>query len=107
MDLGNETLKEKVMFDAGAVAQWVATGVIFIGMLGAWKRNGKSASQDYGALNEKVSHIKDQLSDPANGLSAIKKSVDEQRLNCAEISTSYGGRIDSLEKKPARRRKPI
>ena len=72
-------------------------GLIGLGLIATWFRNGKSSSKAYGSMENRVKSVEDKLVNPDTGLGAIKRSVDQQALHCARISTSYGERIKYLE----------
>ena len=76
-------------------------GVVFlaIGLIATWIRNGKSQSKRDGVLEQRIKGVEDKLCDDNNGLSAIKKSVDDQRVHCAGITSSFKERIKNLEDK--------
>lgn len=88
--------------DGGLVAQWAAVGVLALSQAVMYVRNNRYNSTkdtvERTEVKDKLETISKQLDDPENGLSAIKKSVDDQRLYCARVSTSLKGRIDNLEK---------
>ncbi len=88
------------------VAQWAAIGLIAVGQIGAWitfalqeKRNGENRAKERGSLIEMVNDINRRLDDPDNGLGAIKKAVDGQKLHCAKISTELATKVRTLEKR--------
>jgi len=89
---------------------WITSSFSAIGVIYAIVRNGNRAKKQDEELRTllklDVKGIKDQLEDPENGLSAIKKSVDAQRLHCVETSTrleeqvkTNSGEIASLRSK--------
>ena len=73
------------------VAIWIYCSFTALGVIYAIVHNStRSKKKDDELKTElkiEVKGIKDQLDDPENGLSAIKKSVDDQRLHCTEVST--------------------
>lgn len=72
--------------------------VVGLGLIATWIRNGRSQSKRDGVIESRIGNVEKLLDDPNTGLGAIKKSVDEQRVHCAKISSSFGERIKSLEK---------
>ncbi|MDP2729202.1 MAG: hypothetical protein Q8O55_01810 [Dehalococcoidales bacterium] len=70
---------------------WITSTASAIGVVYAIVRNGsrgkKQDEQLKTELKMEVKGIKDRLDDPDNGLAAIAKGVDSQRLHCAEVST--------------------
>jgi len=52
-----------------------------------------------------MENVEKQLSDENHGLGAIKKSIDEQKLHCAEVSTALITRLNNVEKHANRREK--
>jgi len=70
---------------------WITSTFSAIGVVYAIVRNGRRGKQQDEKLKTELSMelkvIKKQLDDPENGLSAIKKSVDDQRLYCVATST--------------------
>ncbi len=93
------------MIDAGAIAQWGATGVIAIALIVSWVRNGRSRSEEWGSLKTDVANIKTKLEDPNHGLGAIKKSVDEQKIHCASMTSKFEQKIYSIEERGKRKKK--
>lgn len=90
-------------------AQWVATGIIAIGLGISILKNargnkreeiaeGKKESKQMSELQSDIKHIKDKIDDPYSGLNAIKSAVDEQKLHCVEVSTALKGRVNTLER---------
>ena len=73
-----------------------------VGVIYAIMRNGRRSRQQDEELKLElkleIASVNKKLENPATGLEAIKKSVDEQRLHCAETST----RIEALTNTNAR-----
>jgi len=82
---------------AGEIFSVAGVVIIAIGLVATWIRNGRSQSKRDGILEQRIKGIEDKLSDDNNGLSAIKKSVDDQRVHCAGITSSFAERIKNLE----------
>lgn len=76
---------------------WIASTATALGVIYAIVRNGsRGKRQDEElktSLKLEVKGVKDQLDDPEAGLTAIKKSVDDQRLHCVETSTRLEGQV--------------
>lgn len=88
----------------------IASGVSLVvglvacgGVIGVWIKNGKQQSEERGALKKDVEFLTNEIQSEDHGLTAIKKSVDEQKLHCAKVSTSLSERVKSLESKPSKR----
>ena len=74
------------------------------GVIGTWIKNGKDQSEERGALKKDVEFINNEIQSEDHGLTAIKKSVDEQKLHCAKVSTSLSERVTTLESRPRKRK---
>jgi len=83
--------------DLSLVPIWITSTASVGGVIYAIVRNGsRNKKQDAQLKTEikmEVGVIQKQLEDPETGLSAIKKSVDDQRLRCAEVSTAITGQV--------------
>jgi len=79
------------------VPLWISSTFCAIGVVYAIIRNGRRASKQDEQLKMElkmeIKTIKNQLDDPENGLSAIKKSSDGMRLHCAEVSTAISAQV--------------
>jgi len=80
------------------IAIWITSTFSAIGVIYAIARNGsrgkKQDEQLKTELKMEIKGVRNQLDDPENGLSAIKKSVDDQKLHCAEVSTRISGQVE-------------
>lgn len=84
----------------------IATLIIAVaavsGLIATWIKNGRNQSRSFGSLEgslkEKISAIQSRLDDPSHGLSAIKDSVDEQKLHCAKVSTALATKLGTAER---------
>ena len=74
----------------GDMAQWAAVGFIVLSQIGMWIRNSASVKTE-------IKNIYKKLDDEYTGLGAIKQSVDEQKIHCAEVSTPLVARVKGLE----------
>lgn len=98
------------METVGALAQLIATVIIAMGLIytindsiQAKKDNEVKVKEaikvEIALVKEEITHVKDSLVNPADGLRAIKGAVDEQKLYCAATSSALKERVFSLEKK--------
>ena len=88
----------------------IASGVSLVvgvvacaGVIGVWIKNGKNQSEERGALKKEFEFMNNEIQSEDHGLTAIKRSVDEQKLHCAKVSTSLSERVKSLESNPSKR----
>ena len=81
----------------GEMFSVIGVVVIGIGLIVTWVRNGRKQSKRDGVLEQRMKGVEDKLDDDNNGLSAIKKSVDDQRVHCAGITSSFKERLKNLE----------
>lgn len=88
---------------------WITSSFSAIGVVYAIVRNGRRGKQQDEELKTElkmdIKAIKTQLDDPENGLSAIKRCVDNQRLHCAEVSTRIEAKADTNTQEVATLRK--
>ena len=79
------------------VPLWITSIATGMGVIYAIIRNGnrgkKQDEQLKTELKMEVGAIKTKLDDPENGLSAIKKSVDDQRFYCVATSTAISAQV--------------
>ncbi|MBA7656440.1 hypothetical protein ES703_64364 [subsurface metagenome] len=73
-------------------------GIVAVGLIATWVRNGRSQSKRDGVLEERITNLSKKLDDENTGLGAIKKSVDDQKINCARMTSSFEERIKGLER---------
>jgi len=71
--------------------------LVAVGLGFTWVRNGRGQARRDGILEERINGIKQILDDENNGLSAIKKCVDEQKVHCASTVSAFTERIKVLE----------
>lgn len=94
---------------AGEIIAIVVAGMTGIGLIATWFKNGRQSTKERTELETnlkaEIKDVKNDIKHPEYGLTAIKKSVDEQKLYCAKTSTSLAERVISLEKNPKRRNK--
>ena len=87
--------------DGGVAAQWGATVVLAVGLFLTYQRNGKRADEkDINLKAELKADLKSltaKLDSPTEGLGAIKRSIDDQKLHCARVSTAVATKVDNLE----------
>ena len=88
----------------GEIVAIVLASMTGIGLIGTWVKNGrgelKQRTQLETMLKAEIKDVKDDVRHPEYGLSAIKKSLDDQKLYCARTSTSLQERVSGLESKP-------
>lgn len=90
------------MWDPAAlIAQWIATIIVALGLTYTIRNNNKNnKTKDIElktVLKTELENIEKMLDDPSDGLKAIKKAVDEQKLYCIKTSTGLTERVISLE----------
>lgn len=87
--------------DGALIAQWAATVVLAGGFLFTIRRNSKGKeikdTELKTELKGEILSLREKLDDPNDGLKAIKKSVDDQRLHCAKISTALKTKVNGIE----------
>lgn len=89
--------------ESGVAAQWAVVGVALISQAALWLKNGhkesRNETEERTQIKDDIKVIKDRLDDPDNGLAAIKRGIDEQKLNCASVSTRLSTRLNGMEKR--------
>jgi len=70
---------------------------VAIGLIATWLRSGKSQARRDGLLEERIAGIQKLLDNEHTGLGAIKKSVEDQKVHCATMTSSFAERIKTLE----------
>ena len=79
------------------VPLWISSTFCALGVIYAIARNGtrgkKQDEQLKTELKSELGTIKEKLDDPDTGLTAIKKSVDEQKVHCAKVSTGIAVQV--------------
>ena len=83
----------------GEIASFAGVVAVAIGLIATWNRNGRGTAEKYGALTEQVKQSNTKLDQHGEKLDAIKDAVNEQKVNCATISTALKGEIDALKGK--------
>jgi len=83
----------------GEIFPMAGVVIVAIGLAATWIRNGRSQAKRDGILEQRMKGVEDKLSDDNNGLSAIKKGVDDQRVHCAGVTGAFNERIKGLEGK--------
>ncbi|GAI06908.1 unnamed protein product [marine sediment metagenome] len=83
---------------AGVISAIIGVVIVAIGLAATWIHNGRSQSKRDGIIEERINGIKTKLEDPNTGLGAIKKSVEDQAVHCASITSSFKERLKDLEK---------
>lgn len=82
---------------AGEIFPVAGVIIVAIGLTITWIRNGRSQAKRDGVIEEKINGLSKRLEDKDNGLGAIKKSVDDQRVHCAGVTSSFKERLKDLE----------
>lgn len=81
----------------GGIFSVVGVIVVGAGLMVTWNRNGKSQSKRDGVLEERIFNLSKKLEDENTGLGAIKTAVENQRVNCAQITSSFKEKFKNLE----------
>jgi len=84
--------------ESGVIFSMAGVVVVALGLAATWIRNGRHQAKRDGVLEQRMKGVEDKLDDDNNGLSAIKKSVDDQRVHCAGVTSAFNERIKGLEK---------
>ena len=84
--------------DIGDIAALVVSCGACLGLIATWIKNGRSQSEERGALKTDIENLQKEVEHPEHGLSSIKKAVDEQKLHCATISTGLTVRMEQVER---------
>jgi len=88
---------------------WVTSIFSAIGVIYAIVRNGRRGKQQDEQLKTEIkmeiASIKAKLDDSDTGLGSIKKCLDNQRLNCAQISTKIESQVSTNAQEIANLRK--
>lgn len=83
---------------ASEVFPLVGVIIVAVGLVATWIQNGRNQAKRDGILEERINGIQSRLDDENTGLGSIKKSVEEQNVHCAKMTTSFDERIKGLEK---------
>jgi hypothetical protein len=90
------------MIDASLIPAYVASGAAALGTIFAIVRNGSRQKRQNiefkTELSGEIKHVKKQLDDPNNGLSAIMESINSVKLNCAKTSSTFETEIKNSQK---------
>ncbi|KKM84017.1 hypothetical protein LCGC14_1303420 [marine sediment metagenome] len=81
----------------GEILALAGVAIIALGLGMTWIRNGRSQAKRDGVMEERIKGINKQLEDPSTGLGAIKESVDNMKVHCAEVTSSFKERLKNLE----------
>lgn len=82
---------------AGEIIALVGLGVVAFSLGMTWIRNGRSQAKRDGVMEERIKGINKKLEDPKTGLGAIKESVENIKVHCAEVTSSFAEKIKNLE----------
>lgn len=77
---------------------WGGTGLVAVGLIVTWMRNGKSQSEKFGKIQERLNNVAEDIGEIKTVTSTIKETVNEQRNHCTKISTGLDLRVKFLEK---------
>jgi len=102
--------------DVSLIPLWVTSGAGVIGVVYAIARNGSRGKKqdeqlkidlraEVSTVTAEVADVNKKLEDPNFGLTAIKHSVDEQKLHCAQVSTAIASQVETNSKEIAILRK--
>lgn len=85
--------------DGTIISLWITSGATAAGIIYAIVRNGSRRKQQDEKLKTElkmeIKAVKTRLDDPDSGLTAIKKSTDDMKLHCAEISTAVSSQVQT------------
>jgi hypothetical protein len=88
------------------IALWITSLTAVVGVIYSIIRNGRSwikyDTELKTELKKDIESIKKVLDDPHDGLGAIRREVSAQREHCGRVTSEYGQRLVSLEKKSGR-----
>jgi len=66
--------------DGAAIAQWAATGIIGIALIGTWIKNGRSQAEKFGKLEGSVKGLSDRVSELSDridsGMNNLNQRID-------------------------------
>ena len=86
----------------GDIAQWAAVLLLAIGYMVTVVRNGKGKERSYGAfeqsMKQSIKDIKEDLSHKDYGLSALSKSINGIKTNCAGVTAGFTERLSANDK---------
>lgn len=74
--------------------QWLGIGILAIGLIVTWIKNGRNKSEEYGALKKDVEKVNQKLDNENYGLIALNNKVGKFETHCASVS----GRLDERVK---------
>ncbi len=89
------------MVDGGVLAQWAAVGLLAASqaLYILRRRNGRVAedTEERTEVNSELKHINGKLDTMSSDIKDIKKSGEDQRLHCANVSGELAGKIKAVE----------
>jgi hypothetical protein len=63
--------------DGAVIAQWVATGIIGLGLIGTWLRNGRSQSEKFGKVEGKIEGLSKRMDSFDSRVLELSKRIDK------------------------------
>ena len=84
--------------DIGDAAQWAVVEFLCVGMGTNWVRNSRQQDRNYGALNEKLKNVEEELKNRDHGLSALKQGINDMKTHCAQVSGGLSEKVKGQEK---------
>ncbi len=88
--------------EAGDAAQWAVVLFVVVGLIATWVRNGKGKEKNYGAfeqsMKQSILDIKEDLSHKDYGLSALSRSINGIKTNCAGVTAGFKERLSAHDK---------
>lgn len=79
--------------DGTIIVQWAMTGLLAVGLIATWIRNGKSQSRKYGQLEEKLDTVKKSVDRGNATTEEVKKEIKDFRIHCADTVASFREQI--------------
>ena len=83
------------------VAQWVATACVAGGLVYTWQHSSNERNHTDAKLKTELTlelkSIKDKLSDPSEGLGAIKREINTMKERCAAVTSGCSERFLHVE----------
>lgn len=83
------------------VAQWVATTLVAVGLIYTWRTNTNHRNESDAKLKTELTieirDIQNKLTDPNDGLGAIKRDVNAVKEHCAAVTSGCAERFKHVE----------
>lgn len=84
--------------EAGNIAEWIAIGIIFIGQIVTWVRNGQEQSSERAVMKKRVDEFEGVIKELSVDIKSASKAVNDQAVHCANISSTVTAKVNNLEK---------